>query len=75
MKKAFFLSKGLEKFSNLKTEELQSIRGGIQGVPSDNDKIYYPTSGGGRKCPIGMVWSDTYQMCLAKAVKDNHVSG
>lgn len=47
MKKSFFLSKGFEKFSNKQINDLSLIKGGA--IPVDDDVIYYPTSGGGKK--------------------------
>ncbi|MCF2873862.1 MULTISPECIES: hypothetical protein [unclassified Tenacibaculum] len=63
MKKTFFLSKGIEKFSNLEINDLSPIRGGAVGIPSD-DIIYIPTGGGGRRCPDGLVWSDRLGKCV-----------
>ncbi|WP_299109045.1 hypothetical protein [uncultured Tenacibaculum sp.] len=62
MKKTFFLSKGLDKFSNLQINNLDHFKGGaLADVPVE---IYYPTSGGGKLCPDGMVWSDTLGRCV-----------
>lgn len=71
MKKTFFLTKGLNKFSNLQIEDLQNVRGGAIGEAND-DIIYYPTSGGGKKCPPGQIWSDKFQMCMARAIESPH---
>lgn len=73
MKKDFFLSKGLEKFSSQELKNMQDITGGIIGVPVD-DIIYYPTGGGGRLCPVGMVWSNAQGKCVdAVAEAEEHV--
>ncbi|CAL2102116.1 conserved protein of unknown function [Tenacibaculum sp. 190130A14a] len=64
MKKSFFLSKGLDKFSNQQINDLSLIRGGA--IPVEQEEIYYPTSGGGKKCPNGMVWSDTLNRCVSR---------
>ncbi|WP_422091367.1 hypothetical protein [Tenacibaculum ovolyticum] len=70
MKKAFFLSKGLEKFSNLEINDLAPIKGGALYI---EEKIYYPTSGGGKLCPSGMVWSNSLGKCVTIILKDvNH---
>ncbi|MGG6230225.1 hypothetical protein [Tenacibaculum sp. SDUM215027] len=61
MKKTFFLSKGLEKFSSLQADNLDLIKGGAIYV---EEEIYYPTSGGGRVCPDGLVWSDKLHKCV-----------
>jgi hypothetical protein len=68
MKKSFFLPKGLEKFSNNQLNDLSLIKGGA--IPADDDVIYYPTSGGGKNCPYGQVWSDKLQRCIAIAEKE-----
>ncbi|CAL2057593.1 hypothetical protein [Tenacibaculum sp. 190524A05c] len=68
MKKSFFLPKGLEKFSNKQINDLSLIKGGA--IPTDDDVIYYPTSGGGGKCPHGQVWSHKLQRCVAIAEKE-----
>ncbi|WP_431166939.1 hypothetical protein [Tenacibaculum halocynthiae] len=63
MKKKFFLPKGIEKFSNLEVNSLEEFKGGALYVPIE---IYYPTGGGGRRCPDGMVWSETLSKCVTK---------
>ncbi|WGH74961.1 hypothetical protein P8625_12880 [Tenacibaculum tangerinum] len=62
MKKSFFLSKGLEKFSDLQINNLDLVKGGAVYVP---EEIYYPTSGGGKRCPDGQIWSDKLQKCVS----------
>ncbi|WP_272149042.1 hypothetical protein [Tenacibaculum aiptasiae] len=65
MKKTFFLSKGIEKFSNLEINDLSPIRGGDIGIGSSSDDIiYYPTGGGGGRCPKGLVWSNKLKRCV-----------
>ena len=66
MKKTYFLSKGIEKFSNLQINHLNAIKGGAEEI-----EVYIPTSGGGRVCPDGMIWSDKLGRCIAeeKAIK------
>ncbi|WP_299158083.1 hypothetical protein [uncultured Tenacibaculum sp.] len=71
MKKTFFLSKGIEKFSNLEINDLSPIRGGAIGVPAD-DIIYIPTGGGGKRCPNGLVWSDRLGKCV-RFIEADHV--
>ncbi|GFD75624.1 hypothetical protein MHM83_08865 [Tenacibaculum sp. Mcav3-52] len=61
MKKTFFLPKGLEKFTNLQADNLDLVKGGAIYV---EEEIYYPTSGGGRVCPDGLVWSNKLQKCV-----------
>ncbi len=61
MKKSFFLSKGLEKFEDLQINNLNNIKGGAEDIPVD---VYYPTGGGGRRCPHGQVWSDRLGKCV-----------
>ncbi|KAB1159575.1 hypothetical protein F7018_04495 [Tenacibaculum aiptasiae] len=63
MKKTFFLSKGIEKFSNLEVNDLSSVKGGLAGE-STQVIIYYPTSGGGKNCPPGLVWSNRLGKCV-----------
>ncbi|SEB35532.1 hypothetical protein SAMN04489761_0067 [Tenacibaculum sp. MAR_2009_124] len=60
MKKSFFLSKGLEKFTDFQVNDLNNITGGAEDIPVD---VYYPT-GGGRRCPHGQVWSDRLGKCV-----------
>ena len=61
MKKAFFLSKGLEKFSDQQINDLALIKGG-----ANQDDIYIPTGAGGKRCPDGLVWSDKLQKCIGR---------
>jgi hypothetical protein len=61
MKKNFFLSKGIEKFTDLQINNLAIIKG---GAPTIIKEIYYPTSGGGKNCPDGMIWSDQLSKCV-----------
>ncbi|WP_237275520.1 carbohydrate-binding module family 14 protein [Tenacibaculum ovolyticum] len=61
MKKSFFLSKGLEKFSEQQINDLSLVKGGA--LPPE---IYYPTGGGGRRCPEGLVWSESLQKCVGR---------
>lgn len=63
MKKDFFLSKGLEKFSSQELKNMENIIGGALYVPVET---YYPTGGGGRVCPQGMVWSNTQNKCVTR---------
>ncbi|CAM1348518.1 MULTISPECIES: hypothetical protein [Tenacibaculum] len=65
MKKKFFLPKGLDKFSNLEIKSLDKFKGGAIG-PVTDDIIYIPTGGGGRRCPDGMVWSETLSKCVTR---------
>ncbi len=65
MKKVFVLSKGLEKFSKQQIKNMELITGGVANVPVG--KIHYPTSGGGRRCSPGLVWSEALQRCVATA--------
>lgn len=62
MKKDFFLSKGLEKFSSKELKSMENIIGGALYVPVE---IHYPTGGGGRLCPQGMVWSNSKGKCVS----------
>lgn len=62
MKKSFFLSKGLDKFSELQINDLSDIKGGAIYIP---DVIYYPTGGGGFRCPDGQVWSEKLRKCVS----------
>lgn len=62
MKKVFFLSKGLEKFSNLEINDLDSFKGGAIYVP---EEIYYPTIAY-RPCKFNEVWSDKLNRCVSK---------
>ena len=61
MKKGFFLSKGLEKFSSQELKNMENITGGALYVPVE---IYYPTGGGGRLCVEGQVWSESLGKCV-----------
>lgn len=72
MKKSFFLSKGLNKFSDLQISNMKDIKGGIATIPGD--VIYYPTGGGGKRCPEGQVWSDKFGKCVYILVVDEKES-
>ena len=61
MKKSFFLSKGLEKFSKLDLKQMDNITGGDLYIPIE---VYYPTGGGGRRCLQGQHWSNTLDKCV-----------
>ncbi len=63
MKKVFVLNKGIEKFSDQELKNLENITGGLIGQ-GQGQIIYYPTSGGGRVCPEGQVWSDSAHGCV-----------
>ena len=77
MKKKFFLNKTVEALSEKQVTDLNSIFGGAVrtddsgavGVPND-DIIYYPTGGGGPRCPHGYYWNSHLGRCL----RDGEVS-
>lgn len=68
MKKVFVLSKGLEKFSKKQIKNMELITGGVANVPVG--EIFFPTSGGGRRCAPGLVWSESLKRCMAIAASD-----
>ncbi len=67
MKKVFTLPQGLDKFSADQIKNISAITGGIVPDPP----IHIPTGAGGRRCPRGMVWSESLQECVTRiAIED-----
>lgn len=61
MKKNFFLSKTVDALSEKQIKDLNTIFGGAVDIPIE---IYYPTGGGGPRCPDGFYWHDGLGRCL-----------
>lgn len=71
MKKKFFLHKTVDALSKKQIEDLDQVFGGLVTIPIDgiisipiDDIIYYPTGGGGPRCPDGYYWNVNRGSCM-----------
>lgn len=67
MKKVFFLSKGLEKFSDFEINKLELFKGGIDTGP--DERFNHPTIANGG-CNSNEVWSYILGKCVSKIEKE-----
>ena len=60
MKKNFFLKKSIDELSDKQLKDLDAVFGGVRDIPV---VIYYPTGGGGPRCPYGFYWHSGTERC------------